>query len=91
MLNEVEILRRKLAIRAWRRGMREVDILLGKYADYYIDKMDYGQLAHFEKLLKENDKDLLDWLVGKKCPPTHFTEILYDISTVACQDNKAHQ
>lgn len=63
--------RRKLKFRAWHRGMREVDLLLGRFADATVDTAPEGDLAAFEALLEVPDPDILQWITGEApVPPT---------------------
>lgn len=64
-----EIRLKRLAMRSWRRGMREMDIVLGPYADARLAEMDGPALDAWEALLDENDQDLLAWLLGHRAVP----------------------
>ena len=57
---------RRLRIRAWRRGIKEMDLLLGPYADGPAAALDEADLAAFEALLEENDQDLYAWISGAR-------------------------
>ncbi len=61
--------RRRLKFRVWHRGMREVDLILGRFADAYLDNMDDGDLASFEALLDVPDQVLLAWVTGEMPVP----------------------
>jgi antitoxin CptB len=61
--------RRKLKFRAWHRGMREVDLLLGRFADASVDTLDDAHLAAFEALLDVPDPDILSWITGEADVP----------------------
>ena len=61
--------RRRLMFRAWHRGMREVDLLLGKFADASVRDMDEEHLAAFEALLDLPDPEILSWLTGEAPVP----------------------
>ncbi len=61
---ETAMRRRRLKFRCWHRGMREVDLLLGRFADAHVDAMDGAALADFEALLEIPDPDMLAWIVG---------------------------
>lgn len=68
------IRRRKLKFRAWHRGMREVDLLLGRFADAHVDAMSESFLADFEALLDLPDPEILGWITGEfTVPPEHDT------------------
>ncbi|MEM7499957.1 MAG: succinate dehydrogenase assembly factor 2 [Pseudomonadota bacterium] len=58
---------KRLRIRSWRRGIREMDMLLGPFADGAggLVALDEGQLAAYEELLEENDQDLYAWMSGR--------------------------
>jgi antitoxin CptB len=58
----------KIRFRAWRRGFREADLILGPFADRNLPTMDGPELEAFEALLAENDHDLFGWISGKPAP-----------------------
>lgn len=61
--------RRRLRYRAWHRGTRELDLLLGPYADARLDGMDEAELERFERLLAHEETDLQAWLLNETPPP----------------------
>lgn len=63
------IRRRRLRFRAWHRGMREVDLILGRFADAHLDDLDANELAAFEALLDVPDPTLLAWVTGEEPVP----------------------
>jgi antitoxin CptB len=48
-----------------RRGMLEIDLVLARFTEQYLDKLDVEQLAAFEALLDEQDNALLDLVMGR--------------------------
>lgn len=56
--------RRRALFRAWHRGIREMDLLLGTFADTHIGDLDDSRLDEFEALMELQDKDLLSWFTG---------------------------
>ena len=67
-----EIRLKRLRIRSWRRGTREMDLLLGGYADGALDALAEGDLAEFEALLEAPDQDLYAWISGARpADPAH--------------------
>lgn len=50
--------RRRLRFRAWHRGTKEMDLILGTFADRHLDGMNAAGLAAFERLLEEPDREL---------------------------------
>lgn len=49
--------------------MKENDLLLGRFADHYIERLGDEQLAQYEHLMAETDIDILNWITGKESPP----------------------
>ena len=64
--------RNKLRFRAWRRGFREADLILGPFADLHVPTMSAEELATFEILLDQLDHDLYAWIVGRAPTPPEF-------------------
>lgn len=48
-----------------RRGMRELDVLLGRYLERAWSTADADERAVFERLLRCEDTDLWSWLMGR--------------------------
>lgn len=68
--------RRRALFRAWHRGMREMDILLGTFADASLAGLSETELDEFEELLELADRDLLGWLTGEfELPAQHNTPL----------------
>jgi len=63
--NRIKMLR----IRSWRRGMKEMDLLLGPYADKALASLPQDQVDAFEAMLNENDQDLYAWFTGRIATP----------------------
>jgi len=64
--------RRKLLFRAWRRGVRETDLIVGRFADAYIDTFDDAALNDFERLIEAPNAELYAWVVGVERAPAEF-------------------
>ena len=63
---------KKLRFRAWRRGFREADLILGPFADKHVQSMSEAELDAFERLLEQPDQDLYGWIVGSVPTPAEF-------------------
>lgn len=63
-LSDEEIRVKRLKFRAWHRGMREVDLLLGSFADQHLKGFSSDQLTQFEHILDIEDPYLYAWLSG---------------------------
>ena len=61
------IQRKRLRWRSWHRGMKEMDLLLGPFADRHLAGMSAAQLAAYEALLENVDPDLYDW-ISRRAP-----------------------
>ena len=70
--------RRRLRYRAWHRGTRELDLLLGPYADAEIERMGPAELDGFERLLGFEETELQAWLLGAEQPPPDVDRELLD-------------
>jgi antitoxin CptB len=67
--DDLDLRRKRLHFRAWHRGMREVDLLLGRFADATIAGLDEGELAGFEALLDVPDQQVFAWITGGAAVP----------------------
>lgn len=70
---------RRLAMRSRRRGTREMDLILGAYAEARLPAMSDAELELYDSLLIENDQDLYRWVAGQDSPPERFAELINDI------------
>jgi antitoxin CptB len=84
MLPEAQDARlKKLRMRSWRRGMKEMDLILGPYADKMLATLSADELDAYEHLLEENDQDLYLWVTGAQPAPAHLLPLLARISAAA--------
>lgn len=73
----IEVRRRRLRFRAWHRGTREMDLLMGSFADAHVPGFDAVQLDRFEALLELSDPDLYNWMTGREpVPAEHETDVM---------------
>jgi antitoxin CptB len=69
--------RRRLLFRSWHRGIREVDLVLGRFADRVMGDLTEAELDDYEKLLDVPTPDLLAWVMGElPVPPEDETPLL---------------
>lgn len=72
--------KRRLRFRVWHRGLREVDLLLGRFADARLDDLNDDQMTEFENLLDIPDREVLAWAIGEEpIPDVHNTELMQSI------------
>ena len=71
---------KRLRFRAWRRGFREIDLILGPFADRRAGDLDEAGLKALEALLDAPDQDVYDWITEAAPAPTeHDTPLLASI------------
>jgi antitoxin CptB len=68
---------KRLKFRAWRRGFREADLILGPFVDTHARDLSPEQLDVLERLLEVPDTDLYEWIMERRAAsPEHDSEIL---------------
>jgi antitoxin CptB len=86
----LDVRRRKLLFRAWRRGVREMDLIVGRFADAFIDKLDETSLDDFERLIEAPNAELYTWVVGDEAAPANYdTAALRQLIAFHAQNAKA--
>src|ERR1700739_4851270 len=73
----LDLPRRKLLFRSWHRGMREMDLIMGRFADAKVAALSERDVADFEPLLEVRDPDLLAWVTGEVAVPPVFDSALF--------------
>lgn len=69
--------RRKLRFRAWHRGTKEMDLIMGTFADRHVADMNEAELAIFETLIDVPDRELFAWISGSEpIPAEHRSDLL---------------
>ena len=66
--------RKKLLYQSQHCGMKENDILLGRFAKYHLAAMSDDDLTHFEAIMRETDIDLYNWITGKEPVPERMDQ-----------------
>lgn len=69
---------RRIRYRAWHRGTREADYIVGGFFDAHGATWDDAQTEWFEALLDEQDVDILAWAMGTDAPPARFDGPMMD-------------
>jgi antitoxin CptB len=78
-----EIRLKRLRIRSWRRGIKEMDLILGAFCDEELAGLPDAEVALYEELLSENDHDLYGWISGRGEPPERFSALISRIGAHA--------
>ncbi|TRW14914.1 FAD assembly factor SdhE [Glacieibacterium frigidum] len=73
-----DLRRRRIKFRAWHRGTREADLMIGGFANRHLDSCDEGGVAWFEAMLEENEVDVMAWALGTRDAPARFHGPLLD-------------
>ena len=76
MTETPEIRLKRLKIRSWRRGTKEMDMILGPFFDDAGAELTNDELDAYERLLSENDQDLYVWFSGQANVPESHSDIL---------------
>ena len=71
-MTDDEVRLRRIRFRAWHRGFREADLIIGPFADTRAHLLSDDQLDRLETLMEEADQDLYDWIIGRAPVPAVF-------------------
>ena len=74
---ELDARRKRLRFRAWHRGMREMDLVLGPFADAAVAGLTENEVALFEALMEVPDPDVYAWITGAAAVPANFDTALF--------------
>lgn len=69
--------RRRILFRCWHRGIREMDLVLGQFAEAEIATLSDADLDELEKIMAEEDNDLVRWVTGAEETPAHIQGALF--------------
>jgi len=69
---------RALKYRAWHRGTREADMMIGGFFDAYHNSWGAHDRALFAALLTEQDVDIMAWAIGTQPVPERFQGPMMD-------------
>ena len=83
MIEAAEARLKRMQMRSWRRGTKEMDLVLGPYGEAHLAAMAPERLDLYDRLLEENDQDLLPWVLGQFPAPAEYSELIAEIGTYA--------
>ena len=69
---DLDTRRRRLRFRAWHRGTREMDLLMGRFADSELGTLPVSEVDELEQLMEAPDRDVFSWLTGELDLPGDF-------------------
>ncbi|MBY3378583.1 FAD assembly factor SdhE [Rhizobium laguerreae] len=64
--------RRRILFRCWHRGIREMDLVFGQFAEAEVATLSEAELDEFETIMAEEDNDLVRWIMGTWPVPERF-------------------
>jgi antitoxin CptB len=74
---------KRMTMRSWRRGTKEMDLVLGPFAEARLGTLSESDLALYDRLLAENDQDLMAWILGQATPPGDLAPLLDQVAAFA--------
>ncbi len=77
---QLEVLRKRTLYRAWHRGTKELDLILGRFGEAHFKTFDAEMLMRFEALMSREETQLQQWLLGQvEIPDTREGDLLRQI------------
>lgn len=70
---------KRMKMRSMRRGIKEMDLILQRFAEGHLDVMDEAGLDLYDALLNENDHDLYQWVSGQTKAPDPYGDLIDQI------------
>jgi antitoxin CptB len=74
---DLDVRRRKILFRAWHRGTREMDLIMGRFADAALPGLADAELDQFERLIEAPDQDLFSWIMDEADAPGDYDSPLF--------------
>ena len=74
---------KRMRMRSWRRGTKEMDLVLGPFADTHLSDLSPRDLDLYDLLLEQNDQDLLPMVLGQRPAPDGLQGLLDRIAGFA--------
>lgn len=76
---ERDIRLRRLKFRSWHRGIKEMDLILGHFADETLASLAPADLDDYERLIEIEDVTLYNWITGHEKTPPEFETPVFDL------------
>ncbi|WP_371226600.1 succinate dehydrogenase assembly factor 2 [Roseovarius sp. 2305UL8-3] len=76
---------KRLHMRSMRRGIKEMDIILSRFAEARLETLSEDDLALYEVLLEENDQDLYQWVTGQERAPDQLQPLIDKIAALTAK------
>ena len=75
----IDVIRKRLLIRSWRRGTKELDLILGQFSDKNLNMLKMPELNLYEQFLSNDDYLIYNWLFSKEDSPKIFKSLIKQI------------
>lgn len=75
--SNLEIRRKRAYFNSWHRGTREMDLLIGGFADNHLADLTAQDLERYEHILQQADSDLYNWITGQAGIPEDLDSELF--------------
>ena len=72
----IKVVRKRLSLRSWRRGTKELDLILGQFSDKNLTELKMSELDLYEQFLSNDDYLIYNWLFGKEESPKIFKSLV---------------
>jgi antitoxin CptB len=72
----IKVVRKRLSIRSWRRGTKELDLILGQFSDKNLNELNMSELDLYEQFLSNDDYLIYNWLFNKEDSPILFKSLI---------------
>ena len=72
----IKVFRKRLSIRSWRRGTKELDLILGNFSDENLNGFQMYELELYEQFLSNEDYLIYNWLFNKEESPRLFNSLV---------------
>ncbi len=69
--------RRRMLFRSWHRGIKEMDLIMGRFSDAHIAELSVRELDDYEKLMELRDQEVLSWIDGTVAVPAAYDTLLF--------------
>ena len=73
---------KRIQMRATHRGMKEMDVIFGRFCTARLQGLDDATLDRFEALMEENDQLLFAWVTGREPAAPEFADLVAQITAV---------
>lgn len=78
MSTDLSARKRRLHYRAWHRGTKEADVLIGSFVSSRLETLTVDDIVWLEQFLEQNDVHIMAWITGHQAVPDAFSGPLMD-------------